>query len=141
MIIPGVIKMASERVTITLPAETVREIDQRDRNRSRFILEAVQQELERRRREELRQSLIAPHPESREVEALGLGEWLHRIPVEDVDGLLDPRGGTPVRWVEQQGWIEVTDANRARDGRGSRPGSDARPRAARGSPGHRRQRS
>ncbi len=54
--------MANERVTITLPAGLVEEVDRLDRNRSRFIKEAVRQEPHRRRRKALRQSLRHPHP-------------------------------------------------------------------------------
>ena len=40
---------AMERVTVTLPAELVEKIDQLERNRSRFIAEAVEHELAQRR--------------------------------------------------------------------------------------------
>src|SRR5271157_4123100 len=61
-------KMASvERVTVTLPGELVRDIDRREKNRSKFVAEAVRHELDHRRREELRQSLRHPHPESAEL--------------------------------------------------------------------------
>ncbi len=43
----------SERVTVTLRAELVESIDRFERNRSRFISEAVEHELARRRREGL----------------------------------------------------------------------------------------
>ena len=39
-----------ERVTVTLPNELVSEIDRREKNRSKFVAEAVRHELERRRR-------------------------------------------------------------------------------------------
>jgi metal-responsive CopG/Arc/MetJ family transcriptional regulator len=52
-----------ERVTVTLPKDLVRDIDRREKNRSRFIAEAVHRELDRRRREELRRSLENPHAE------------------------------------------------------------------------------
>jgi hypothetical protein len=42
----------------------VRDIDRQEKNRSRFVAEAVRQELERRRRAELRKSLQARHPET-----------------------------------------------------------------------------
>ena len=54
----------NERVTVTLPAELVREIDRHERNRSKFVLHSVQRELDRRRRNELRRSLRKPHVES-----------------------------------------------------------------------------
>jgi metal-responsive CopG/Arc/MetJ family transcriptional regulator len=43
----------SERVTVTMPGSLVAEIDRYERNRSRFIAEAVRHELARRRREAL----------------------------------------------------------------------------------------
>ena len=52
----------TERVTVTLPAEVVREVDRREQNRSRFVLEAIQHELERRRRDALRRSIETPRP-------------------------------------------------------------------------------
>jgi metal-responsive CopG/Arc/MetJ family transcriptional regulator len=41
----------NERITVTLPAEVVRDIDRLEKNRSKFVLEAVRHELKRRRRE------------------------------------------------------------------------------------------
>ena len=69
-----------ERVTVTLPQEVVRAIDGQERNRSKFILEAVRRELERRRREELRLSLENPHAESVELADEGFQEWLSGLP-------------------------------------------------------------
>ncbi len=45
--------MPAERITVTFPPDLVREIDRRERNRSRFIQQAVRRELERQRRAEL----------------------------------------------------------------------------------------
>ncbi len=53
-----------ERVTVILPNDLVRAIDRREKNRSKFVAEAVRNELDRRRRAELRRSLHNPHPES-----------------------------------------------------------------------------
>jgi len=47
----------SERVTVTIPAQLVDDIDRFERNRSRFIVEAVERELVRRRRDGLLRSL------------------------------------------------------------------------------------
>lgn len=96
---------ASERVTVTLPADLVESIDRLERNRSRFIAQAVEHELARRRREGLLRSLRHPHPEAAELAAEGLAEWAADLPSDDA-GLLDVHGGTPVRWVEGTGWIE-----------------------------------
>jgi hypothetical protein len=96
---------STERVTVTLPLEMVESIDRLERNRSRFIAEAVEHELLRRRREGLLRSLKSPHPEAAELAETGLADWHANLPTDDV-GLVDVSAGTPVRWVEGQGWIE-----------------------------------
>lgn len=93
------------RVTVTLPAELVREIDRHARNRSRFVLHSIQRELERRRREELRRSLNSPHAESETLAEAGEREWLANLPDGDED-LIDPEAGQAVRWIPGQGWVE-----------------------------------
>lgn len=95
----------TERVTVTLPAEMVESIDHFERNRSRFIAEAVEHELVRRRREGLVKSLKSPHPEAAELAETGLADWGARLPTGD-EGLVDVSAGKPVRWVEGQGWVE-----------------------------------
>ena len=95
----------TERVTVTLPVELVESIDRCERNRSRFITEAVQHELVRRRRDGLLRSLASPHPEAGELAESGLAEWGASLPAED-DDLVDPMAGKPVRWVQGQGWVE-----------------------------------
>ena len=91
-----------ERVTVTLSAEMVEGIDRIERNRSRFIAEAVEHELARRRREALLSSVRAPHPETLDLADAGLGDWTADLP--DDEALVDLGGGTAVRWVEGQGW-------------------------------------
>jgi Arc/MetJ-type ribon-helix-helix transcriptional regulator len=98
--------MPTARVTVTLPADLVEDIDRLERNRSAFVLDAVRHELQRRRREQLRQSLRAPHPESREMAEVGFDAWAKGLPEEDVSGLVDPKAGTPVRWASGKGWVE-----------------------------------
>ena|ERR1035438_7888725 len=99
--------MASvERVTVTLPNDLVRDIDRREKNRSKFIAGAVRNELDRLRREELRRSLRNPHPESAELAEQGLEEWTRSLPEEDTVALVDSRAGTPVQWVSGEGWLE-----------------------------------
>lgn len=93
-----------ERVTVSLPADLVQGIDACERNRSRFIAEAVRQELGRRRREGLLASLRSPHPEGPEWTELGEAAWAEALP--DALDLLDPQGGQAVRWVDGQGWME-----------------------------------
>jgi hypothetical protein len=94
------------RITVTLPPDLVSEIDRRERNRSRFILDAVRREIQRRRREELRRSLENPHPESSELADSGLEEWGASRRAEDDTGLLDPSGGQSIRWIEGRGWVD-----------------------------------
>lgn len=95
----------TERVTVTLPVDLVQGIDRLERNRSRFITEAVKHELVRRRREGLLRSLASPHPEAAELAETGLAEWGTSLPAGD-EGLVDESAGKPVRWVEGQGWVE-----------------------------------
>jgi Arc/MetJ-type ribon-helix-helix transcriptional regulator len=99
--------MASvERVTVTLPNDLVRDIDRREKNRSKFVAEAVRHELDRRRRAELRRSLRNPHPESADLAERGLEEWTRGLPEEDTEALVDSNAGQPVRWVSGEGWVE-----------------------------------
>jgi Arc/MetJ-type ribon-helix-helix transcriptional regulator len=98
--------MATERVTVTLPNDLVRDIDLRERNRSKFVAEAVRHELDRRRRTELRRSLRNPHPETAELAEQGLAEWARGLPEEDTEALVDWSVGKPVRWAPGEGWIE-----------------------------------
>jgi Arc/MetJ-type ribon-helix-helix transcriptional regulator len=96
---------ATERVTVTLPVELVEGIDRLERNRSRFIAEAVEHELVSRRREGLVRSLRAPHPEAAELAEAGFADWAADIPADD-QGLVDISAGTAVLWVEGRGWTE-----------------------------------
>lgn len=95
---------SAERITVTLSAELVREIDRLERNRSRFIADAVAHELTRRRREGLLSSVRSPHPETAGLADTGLGDWTADL-AED-EGLVDAAGGTAVRWVAGQGWMK-----------------------------------
>ncbi len=95
----------TERVTVTLPLNLIEGIDQFERNRSRFIADAVQHELARRRREGLRRSLESPHPEVAELADAGLADWGAGLPSED-GSLVEVTDGKKVRWVEGVGWIE-----------------------------------
>ena len=95
----------SERVTVTMPAELVVGIDRYERNRSRFIAEAVRHELKRRQRQELQRSLENPHPDSIATASLGLSSWVESLPVVDAD-FLDSAAGVAVRWISDQGWQE-----------------------------------
>jgi post-segregation antitoxin (ccd killing protein) len=96
--------MATERVTVTLPSELLEAVDQVERNRSRFITEAVQHELRRRRRAALMTSVESPHPETAQFVDAGLADWM--ADVHGDEGLLDAAAGTAVRWVEGLGWVK-----------------------------------
>ena len=93
----------TSRVTVTLPTEILSEIDKADTNRSRFILEAVRREVERRRREDLGKSLNHPHPETSALESAGLAEWFESG-TRDVEELLDPDQGVEILWIPGAGW-------------------------------------
>ena len=97
--------ITTERVTITLPAELVHRIDRLERNRSRFVAEAVRNELARRRRVELQRSLARPHPETVEHAEIGLDAWGTDLPAGD-DALVDTSAGVAIRWDEDSGWRE-----------------------------------
>lgn len=99
-------KSSVERVTVTLSNDLVREIDRREKNRSKFVAEAVRHELNRRRREELQRSLQNPHSESVELIDARLDEWTAGLPEEDTAALLDNSAGVSVRWVSGKGWVE-----------------------------------
>ena len=99
--------MASfERVTVTLPKDLVGDIDRREKNRSKFVAEAVRREVDRRRRAELRRSLQNPHPESANLTEQGFEEWTRSLPEEDTNALVDNSVGSPVQWIPGEGWIE-----------------------------------
>lgn len=98
--------MAATRVTITLPPELVEEIDRRERNRSRFVFEAVRRELHRRRRDELRRSLENPHTEATELAEVGLEDWGRLAKGNESAELLLSDRAKKVRWVPGKGWLE-----------------------------------
>ena len=95
--------MTAERVTVTLRAELLDQIDRVERNRSRFIAEAVERELHRRRRDALLQSIANPHPETVDFRDGGLADWTQELPAEEE--LVDLSAGTAVRWIEGRGWV------------------------------------
>ncbi len=99
------VSAASERVTVTMPGSLVAEIDRYERNRSRFIAEAVRHELVRRRRADLLLSIEHPHPGSLADAQLGLTAWDEALPPAEPE-LLDPTAGVPIRWSDEQGWQE-----------------------------------
>jgi hypothetical protein len=80
-------------------------IDRYERNRSRFISDAVRHELKRRQRPELQRSLEKPHHDSIAPASLGLSFSAESLPANDAD-LLDSAAGVAVRWIPDQGWQE-----------------------------------
>lgn len=95
--------MSNARVTVTLPAEVVHAIDREEVNRSRFVLKAVSGELNRRKSEQLMQSLRHPHPETLEMAEVGLSSWDKSL-ADDASDLIAPGGGESVRWSAEHGW-------------------------------------
>jgi hypothetical protein len=95
------------RVTVTLPAELVEEIDRFEKNRSKFVLAGVRREVQHRRREALRRSLRSPHPESAQGTEEGFDAWADSLPEDDAGDLVNLRAGTPVRWVPGRGWLKA----------------------------------
>jgi hypothetical protein len=51
----------------------------------------------------LKAALENPHPETLRLAVLGFDEWARTE--DDCTDLLDPRGGTPVRWCPERGWV------------------------------------
>lgn len=96
---------STERVTITLPLDLLRDIDRREKNRSRFVAQAIRNELALRRHHELCRSLEQPHAESNELVEEGLGEWEQSLPDEDTDLLVERGAGQSIRWVAGEGWL------------------------------------
>ena len=90
------------RVTVTLAADLVEDIDRLEPNRSRFIAQAVAHELTRRRQAALLQSIRSPHADTVALVNTGLADWVSDLPADE--GLVDVDAGTPVRWVEGKGW-------------------------------------
>ncbi|TVR85114.1 MAG: hypothetical protein EA416_17470 [Trueperaceae bacterium] len=101
--------MPAARITITLPESLLERLDRTETNRSRFIAEAVERELERRRREAPRRSLEAPHAETSETSELGLEAYRDALDAADVP-LVDRAEGVAVAWRHGFGWREANDA-------------------------------
>jgi len=89
---------------VTLPSEVVRAIDREELNRSRFVLKAVTRELDRRRTEQIRQSLSHPHPESLEMAEVGFAAWAEGLS-DDASDLIAPGAGQEVQWTADHGWV------------------------------------
>jgi hypothetical protein len=90
---------SAQHVGVLLPADLVARIDLVDSDRNRFVAVAVARELTRR--EALLQSLSNPHPETVGHRGEPLGEWAVAIETD----IVDPSGGTPLRWVDGRGWV------------------------------------
>jgi post-segregation antitoxin (ccd killing protein) len=96
-----------ERITVTLSVELIEEIDRLERNRSRFVAEAIEHELARRRHDALLSSVENPHPETTDLTDSSLGDWTADLPNDE--GLVDVTAGTAVRWVEGHGWVKESE--------------------------------
>ena len=107
-----ILRATVERITVTLPNDLVSEIDRRDDNRGKFVVEAVRKELDYRRRAELRRSLENPHAECAALADSDLQEWIHALPDEDTTALLDINMGKEVRWISGLGWVEGPPAGK-----------------------------
>jgi len=98
-----------ERVTVTLSSDLIRDIDRQEKNRSKFVSDAIVHELDRRRRTQLHVSLENPHPESAELAERGLDDWAAGLPDEDAEALLSTEAGQAVGWIPGRGWVELPD--------------------------------
>jgi hypothetical protein len=98
----------TQRITLTLPSASIARIDRVEHNCSRFITDAVERELARQLRAELRRSLKAPHPEVLELAELRLGAYRKELPPELSD-LVAPGAGVAVAWFEGEGWRPTED--------------------------------
>jgi predicted transcriptional regulator len=79
--------MSIERMTVTLGDDLVKGIDRLEKNRSRFVAEAVRREIDRRLADQ------------------GLEDWASGLPDDDVSDMLDPAAGQAVTWVPGEGWV------------------------------------
>jgi hypothetical protein len=95
-----------ERVTVTLPAELVAGIDRPKGTAARFIAEAVEHELARRRREALFDSVKNPHPETMDMADSGLGDWTAGLPDDEGSSIL--REGLPFAGWKDKGWLKAS---------------------------------
>ena len=93
--------MPMGRVTVTLPAEILSDIDNAEKNRSAFILDAVRRELSRRRRMNLGKSLQNPHVESSGNAEAGFDAWAGSLPEEDLS--IACRSGDPCAGAMDRG--------------------------------------
>lgn len=94
-----------DRITITMPPALVAAIDAASSNRSGFIVQAARRELRRRERRVFLKALDASTPEPGLAD-VGLAEWVAGPPGDNVDDIVDPTAGKPIRWVPGAGWVE-----------------------------------
>ena len=103
-VLPDIAMPPTVNVNVILPQDLVESIDRLERSRSRFIAEAVEHEIARRRRAGLLRSLEGPHPEATPVAEADLADWGVSLPMED-EGLIDLSARKPVHWLEGTGWV------------------------------------
>ncbi len=100
---------STAHIALDLPLELVRELDREETDRGRFIQEAIQHELQRRRQKQILHALHNPHPESADWAELGFDDWAAHLPEEDISEWVDPDAGVEVRWTPGEGWREVKE--------------------------------
>jgi hypothetical protein len=93
-------------LTITLPDEVSRALDEAGNDAAKLVADALLHELDRHRQTELERSLEGSSAESAAVVDIGLTDWLAAVPESEAADLLDPSMAIPVRWVPGQGWLE-----------------------------------
>ena len=98
---------AVDDVVVRLGAHLIADVDRVTTDRSRFIRDAIRNELRRRGFADLQQSLDNPNPETLAYDDAGLEDWAGDSS-NDYDQLVDPKAGTQVRWVPGTGWVKLS---------------------------------
>jgi hypothetical protein len=97
---------AVDDVVVRLGAHLIADVDRVTTDRTRFIRDAIRNELRRRGFADLQQSLDNPNPETPAYDDGGLEDWVGDSS-NDHDQLVDPNTGTQVRWVPGTGWVKL----------------------------------
>ena len=97
---------AVDDVVVRLGAHLIADVDRVTTDRTRFIRDAIRNELRRRGFADLQQSLDNPTPETLAYDDCGLEDWVGDSS-NDHDQLVDPTTGTQVRWVPGTGWVKL----------------------------------
>ena len=97
---------AVDDVVVRLGAHLIADVDRVTTDRTRFIRDAIRNELRRSGFADLQQSLDNPNPETLAYDDGGLEDWVGDSS-NDHDQLVDPTTGTQVRWVPGTGWVKL----------------------------------